>query len=321
MSETTDGMFYDIIARYSASSSLSLARPVLAEAQAELAEPEAEIAALVASRERQLARVVALTYAISPLRMVPAKVLTQIFRQFGWSLKDVLRLASVCGYWRQLIVHDPRMWLMRLFFDATDGDPGYAEMVRTLLTRSAPLAVDVALVARKPHAALATAVARAVMACAHRWQEVEINCDILPFLAGSPLTLDALVSANITLPEFSRGPASSLFQSATGLRRLTLNTRDPRLSMPWAHLERLDLKYRTHSTSLGLVSVLGQCASLRNLKMDVAGWRQSSMPPPTLPSDIVTLPLLEDIIMEISAAPNAGITLFSRSPTALHSPG
>nr|GAT57491.1 predicted protein [Mycena chlorophos] len=103
--------FYDLLARFTAPGLESQAQPMLHAAKADLAQIDAQIAELAAARNRQCRRVAAIQYAMSPLRMVPSEILTQIFRatidadmrkltqRSNANFKSILRLASVCSNW------------------------------------------------------------------------------------------------------------------------------------------------------------------------------------------------------------------------------
>ncbi|KAF7296714.1 hypothetical protein HMN09_01080500 [Mycena chlorophos] len=277
--------FYDILTQYAAPGFERQARPLLAEAEATLARIESQIQALVVARDRQRARIAALKYAVSPIRMVPAELLTKIFRmasgdvQVPWygagqrngHFKSVFRLASICAYWRQLVISDARMWTKPVSVNATNTAASYAEMVALLLKRSQPHPVDITLAASDTKKPVSAAVVKAVLACVDRWSTIDLGCNIIPFLENSLPAPKSLWSANIRLQSRPRNPISLLFRNAPRLWDLKLNINDlEKLPMPWNQLRVLALHHFQRSPLL--LTSLAQCVALERLKLSAVGW-------------------------------------------------
>ncbi|KAF7288371.1 hypothetical protein HMN09_01400000 [Mycena chlorophos] len=298
--------FYDVLVRLTAPDfTESQVKPTLDAANAELAQLDTQIADLTFARNRQGRRVAAIHYAMSPLRMVPSEVLTQIFRatidarmrkltqRSNQNFKNILRLASVCSHWRQVVISDPRMWTLPLRVNLSKRSTSYAEMVGLMIQRSSPHGVQFFLVATQKKR-ISPSLFAAVMHCVERWERIKITFNILPLLQSCSSSPKILRFADICLPPSSKGPSSTFFANAAGLKNVKLPMQDlAELPMPLAQLTRLRL-YRCRKAS-SLLRTLSQCHALQRLTLDTTGWK-SAMQSSTV---VVTLPRLLAFQLEV----------------------
>ncbi|KAJ7062325.1 hypothetical protein C8F01DRAFT_1284846 [Mycena amicta] len=297
--------FYDILAQAAAPSFERQARSLLVEAEATLARIESQIKVLFCARDRQRARVAALKYAVSPVRMVPSDILTEIFLHVTAAasmpfasptaaVKAALRLSGVCAYWRQLALCIPRLWNGPMRLNVSNVSAGYAAVTKDILERSSPHPISITL--DNGTTSISAALVNIVVSFAHRWSSIMVKFDIFPFLQTAPpqsKTLHQLTSANFNLSRGISGPPSALFLDAPRLSDVFLEI--PNLSelpLPWSQLTAL---YLTHHEPL-LLDIIGQFISLRRLYLSTMAWMEDNLPDV---SDIVALPQLEDLQLSI----------------------
>ncbi|KAJ7057550.1 hypothetical protein C8F01DRAFT_319381 [Mycena amicta] len=305
--------FYDILARAAAPDFERQSRSLLVEAEATLAEIEAQIQTLLYARDRQRARVAALKYAVAPVRMLPADVLTEIFlnvvkRSTSKQVKRALRVAGVCAYWRQLALSTPRLWDMPMILDASSVSPAYAAVTNDILKRSSPHPISLTLAVRDETKPTSSALLKTVIAFVHRWRSINVNFDILPFLESVPAqTLHHLTSATFDLLSGTEGPPSALFVDAPRLSGLCLSIRDlSTLRFPWSQLTELNLTIGPSSPLL--LGTIGQCTSLCDLRLDAAAWKAGDLPPL---SDMVILAHLKTCVLRITQQEDGDLCTFT----------
>ncbi|KAF7325503.1 hypothetical protein MKEN_00399300 [Mycena kentingensis (nom. inval.)] len=163
------------------------ARALLADAKARLVQVEAQIATLLHVRDRERARVAALHLVVSPVRMLPAELLAGIFLLVAREkqLREAVRLASVCAYWRRVALETPRLWTTEagIDFAVTHVSPAKVELAEALFKRAAPHSLRVAirepwLLRREPKAAASPNLPAMLETCAaymSQWSSLETN--------------------------------------------------------------------------------------------------------------------------------------------------
>ncbi|KAJ7060008.1 hypothetical protein C8F01DRAFT_1231806 [Mycena amicta] len=277
--------FYEILARAAAPGFERQSRSLLVEAEATLTQIEAQIQTLLYARDRQRARVAALKYAVAPVRMLPADILTEIFLNVvkppstSKQVKRALNVSGVCAYWRQLALSTPRLWDMPMILDVSSVSPGYAALTNDILERSSPHPISLTLVMADDTKPISAALLKTVIVFVHRWGKIDVDFDILPFLKLVPAqTLHHLTSASFKLLRGTRGPPSALFLDAPRLSGLCLSIRDlsiDTLPFPWSQLTELNLTIRPFSPLL--ISTISQCTPLRDLRLNAVAFHLSRM--------------------------------------------
>ncbi|KAJ7059891.1 hypothetical protein C8F01DRAFT_989045 [Mycena amicta] len=308
--------FYEILARAAAPGFERQSRFLLVEAEATLTQIEAQIQTLLYARDRQRARVAALKYAVAPVRMLPADILTEIFLNVvkppsrSKQVKRALNVSGVCAYWRQLALSTPRLWDMPMILDASSVSPEYAAVTNDILERSSPHPISLALVMADDTKPISSVLLKTVTAFVHRWGKIDVDFDILPFLKLVPAqTLHHLTSASFKLLRGTRGPPSALFLDAPRLSGLYLSIRDlsiDTLPFPWSQLMELNLTIRPFSPLL--ISTISQCTSLRDLRLNAVAWRPGGLPPV---SHVVILPHLKSCALRIVQQEDGDLCTFT----------
>ncbi|KAJ7066379.1 hypothetical protein C8F01DRAFT_1123070, partial [Mycena amicta] len=183
---------------------------------------------------------------------------------------------------------------MPMQLDVTNVSAAYAAMAKSILERSSPHPVSITLAqgdSDEP-GPISAALVHTIVSFIHRWSNIDVDFDILPFLKKVPAqTLDRLTTATFKLSQGTMGPPCTLLLDAPRLDHASLEISDlSMLPLPWRQLTFLHL-LTPHEYSLAFFGIIGQCASLRRLLLDVVtAWKETSLP---CVSDIITLAHLE----------------------------
>ncbi|KAJ7062290.1 hypothetical protein C8F01DRAFT_1137095, partial [Mycena amicta] len=282
------------------------ARGLLSEAVANLARIESQIKELIALRDRERGRIGALKYALSPVRMLPSDILTEIFLEAVCTssapIKADFEISAVCAYWRHLVLNTPRLWT-NVDIKVARASAEYSAMVADILQRSEPHPVAISLTkpgSAPPRSPFFIPILDAVLSVAGRWETIFFNFDIIPLLKDfQPPTLSHLTSMTLHLlydyDDVQPGSASSLCLDAPKLKVVDLTMPDfARLPMPWSQLTHLKLTNDTPDSEF--LDIISQCVSLVQLTLDVCAWKDNI---PT-PVDVVSLPHLLDLRVDVS---------------------
>ncbi|KAL1746246.1 hypothetical protein HDZ31DRAFT_73024 [Schizophyllum fasciatum] len=201
---------------------------------------------------------------ISPLRVLPSEILSEIFlyvvdrrpsrtrlldaTQTLHMHKGVWTLTRVCSRWRRLAQSDPRLWT-RVDIHAKSlaraRDP--ASILRTFLSHSGqlPLTVECALSsypAYMPSPTAAAGVIRLLWETAARWRKVNFNfgdCDPRVWAEVKPSTYDCLEDIQIRFGRSVPPDAAVSLTHAPRLRRCSFNQvlpLPPNVRLPLAQL-------------------------------------------------------------------------------------
>ncbi|KAF7293934.1 F-box domain-containing protein [Mycena chlorophos] len=257
--------------------------PLLAEAEAALANIDEQIEDLHAGRGFVLRRLAALKYASSPIGPLRAELLSEIFLHAieldrsatasgCSSFKTIVQLASVCTYWRQVALGNARLWQGEIRLEEGSFVDSEAELAGLVLRRSWPSSVFLDL---RP---LQSSRARYI-GIAHRWPRVFIEAsfdfDISSWLSSGDAAsaihrLRAVVSYQAE-DIWPHPNMRTIFLQAPKLSRVSL-TADVlnRISMPWSRLVSLKITHLKRSPQL--FNILAECTSLRFLDLALAQW-------------------------------------------------
>ncbi|KAF7301097.1 hypothetical protein MIND_00673700 [Mycena indigotica] len=317
-------IFYDILTQ-SASPGFEIhARALLEEAEHQLsltnAQPDPLGHGHGQTHQQLVARIAALKYALSPVRRLPADILLEIFQRvvplnnsprfpYWFSSPNthfdcVLRLGSVCSYWRQLIITAPRLWPTSMSLNGYKPS-SYVDITRRLLQHSNPHPVDITIVgcALRLSASLQSHVTFTAISMAHRWRRISVECDIVPFLKAVPSSGPLYHLTEIDLKGLrwnENDKPSAFFLNAPLLTHVKLETSHPvKLLLPWSQLTKLELE--TVVGSSGFLTILEQCISMADLGLEdiiceEVGVSYASLQQPDMSLlDIVSLPHLRDL--------------------------
>ncbi|KAJ7062275.1 hypothetical protein C8F01DRAFT_1024457 [Mycena amicta] len=291
------------------------ARSLLEESEAKLVDIQSQMKDLTRRGEEQ-EHVGALRYVLAPIRRLPAEMLTEIFSRVDTGdddespIKLAIRLSAVCGYWRQLVLHTPRLWTTVVIkLQLVKLSVEYRNMVKELLERSSPHPIDISFYSagrKRPEQLFFAPVMDAVLSVAHRWGGLYLDFDILPALQTiASLPLPHLTSMELNLgygyvQQPSQSP--SFFLDAARLTRVSLCMSDfSLLPMPWSQLT--DLSLSNHTTQgREFLDIIPQCSSLVHLQLVVIAWHNDDLNIP-VPAHVVLLPNLLDLELH-PAQPN-----------------
>ncbi|KAF7299458.1 hypothetical protein MIND_00895700 [Mycena indigotica] len=309
MEDSTMNDFYTILAESAAPGFERQARSLLVEEEAKLARIESQLKMLLWTRDRQRARIAALKYVVSPVRMLPADVLLVIFKQAFWlglgsfepPSRLVLRLASVCAYWRQLVISSPRLWAWAMKLNVSNISPWYTEVTKTVFQRSSPHPLSITMTCRDHKKPVSATVVKTVLSFAHRWSRINVNFDLTPFLnaAPRPTLLEHLTFAKLALSQGAKGKESDIFLHAPKLFDLSISIgRLAKLPLPWSQLTKLELTTYRPFTSSEFLATIEQCTSVSDLQVDSDGWEQGD--DISIPPHFVSLPRLRNLNLRMS---------------------
>ncbi|KAJ7062284.1 hypothetical protein C8F01DRAFT_1368906 [Mycena amicta] len=247
----------------------------------------------------------------SPIQELPEELLTEIFSKVDTGgnddspLKLATRLSGVCGYWRQLVLHTPRLWttvVIKLQFVNLSVE--YRTMVKELLERSSPHPVDISFyrVGRRPEQRFLAPVMDAVLSVAPRWGRIKFDFDILATLqtvASLPLLRLTSMDLNFGFGYVQQpSQSSSFFLDAPRLTRVSLCMSDfSLLPMPWSQLTDLSLFNHTTS-SREFLDIIPQCSILVHLQLVIIAWHDDDDLNFPVPTRVVLLPNLLDLELD-----------------------
>ncbi|KAF7301099.1 hypothetical protein MIND_00673900 [Mycena indigotica] len=279
-------IFYDILAQTASPGFAIHAQSQLEEAEQQLTQMTAQTDPLCQASQQLVARIAALKYAVSPIRKLPADILLEIFSRVedghDWSrfhhlstnahFRHVFRLASVCSYWRQLLLTAPRMWPTTVALQTSGfiSFPQHFDVVNTLLQRSNPYLLNITVdgLRRDVGTYLHSLVISIAMNVAHRWRSLRMEFDFVPFLrhAQTPGPLIHLTEISLHGMDWNEtDQPSAFFLDAPKLTRVLLRTSNTtKLLLPWSQLTKLHLE---GVESPGFLAVLEQCISVVNLHL------------------------------------------------------
>ncbi|KAK7008087.1 hypothetical protein R3P38DRAFT_3027345 [Favolaschia claudopus] len=293
--------------------------------EARIADSKACLAASksrIAASEERIARyhetmntgvLATLKFEIVPIRILPDKLLTSIFRcaigaEYGASdrVRRVLDLSQVCKLWRTLALQNPDLWTTQLpiKYKSSADKPYSAEyvaMTKVYQERSAPLPIAFDCIHRNT---ILPALADVLLSAAPRWHELSVtghHSMVQAIVALPPDTFRELRSAQLDMREPLHRLSSSAFVSASQLREVSLNFVDHPQSyglgplMPWLQLtcltlHRLPLHYA--------LSIVVQCTHLEKVSIQTLPHDDESVIPAR---KVTTLSQLRKLDITLSA--------------------
>ncbi|KAF7335330.1 F-box domain-containing protein [Mycena sanguinolenta] len=246
---------------------------------------ESQIDTLIELRDREHAYVAALRHLISPIHTLPVELLAEIFdltiRDYT-HVQDAHRISQVCSDWRQLVHGTPRLWTRPIQIHlqkrrTDDREQAYLDGLMAWLTRSAPLAVPVSVLA---DADIYHHMPEQILRTAPRWRSLhfdDVEISFLSHLAEARLDnleeLD-LGERNFNLDlhdadDFEKDDLAS-FTTVPRLQKLRMHNYSDTLSIfvPWAQLTNLILG--AHCSNIAL-DILAQCTNLSQATVSTTG--------------------------------------------------
>ncbi|KAJ7077256.1 hypothetical protein B0H15DRAFT_563801 [Mycena belliarum] len=231
---------------------------------------------------------------------------------------QLLLLAQVCPYWRQIVNRTPRLWTVGVVgvrFDRPScGTEAYISGLKSLLERSAPLPISVSLTQEGDtgtsagalaQAATTASVIRVLASTIPRWKSLKVDC-----LSFKPLAtliggaFPALERLDIQYDTYGRTDPVRAFFPAPRLRRLALLLSGPTLAshaqlllVPWAQLTHLKLEY---ASLAGCRAILTQCPSLVCAELLTVEWNLRD----AVQAPVTELPRLETLKVRFGMGEN-----------------
>ncbi|KAJ7366381.1 hypothetical protein DFH08DRAFT_948413 [Mycena albidolilacea] len=236
-------------------------------------ESESKIASLesLELREREHACVAALRYLVSPIRTLPAELLSEIFGltiHDDTHIKDAFRVSQVCSDWRRVAHCTPELWNRNFRVDlaSVDSDEFYADGLKDWLARSAPLPVPITWCGRQREI-ISCHSSEEVLRIAPRWRSLGFEFTAPRWLVSrlSECQLESLEALALTIPS-NTDPSTVLAFTVPCLRELSLHIHSdalPILGLPWAQLTDFTFTcHRTWSQPTIPFDLLAQCPNL-----------------------------------------------------------
>ncbi|KAJ6502089.1 hypothetical protein C8R45DRAFT_1070637 [Mycena sanguinolenta] len=303
-------------------------RSLIAAAEANLERLTTQIRELSLLREKERSILATLRLMVVPIGKLPTELLVEIFKfvvdagttfastsyyfksDARATLRSALCLSQVSPYWRQIIHNAPQLWVRNFIeiYVNRESKGHYLDGLETLLARSNPLPISIALVLGakdSSYAQFSKTMARIVTPTAHRWKKLNIDIPSLRSFNEIPSeTFEALEDLRLDNLENQTNPVVA-FQSSPRLRNFAFFTRGVSnihlLCLPWPQL--MHLKICDVSLS-GCRAVLLQCNQLVSAEFTTScTWESTSA---ATASPIITLPSLDQLSLTFRgvATPN-----------------
>ncbi|KAF7301103.1 hypothetical protein MIND_00674300 [Mycena indigotica] len=303
-------IFYDILAQSATPGFEDHARSLLGNAEQQISRMYVQPAASGQTHQQLVARVAALKYAVSPVRRLPADILLEIFRTVihesqasssgNEAFVPVFCLASVCFYWRQLVITAPRLWPTTMILRGPACSPQYLETTKTLLQRSSPYSLDITVrprvlfSSREPPIMMTSNIMDIVVGSAHRWRRISVVFNATPFLSTTQLSGPLCHLCEIDFPQkLVLDQRLALFLDAPKLTRVRLYGADfTKMLLPWSQLTKLKLGAVASSDFL---IVLEQCNSLVDLELDGVVRGEDTIISFVSRASVISMPHLHDL--------------------------
>ncbi|KAJ8095190.1 hypothetical protein PM082_010412 [Marasmius tenuissimus] len=215
---------------------------------------------------------------LSPVHRLPTEILTNVFSELCLCHpRSVLRLSSVCGRWREIVLSTPSLWTT-LVVDFRQWErryPSLTSMVNSFMERSAGRALQVDLtfsandVEQEDKADFSSAIS-ILAQTSSRWKIASLF-NLSPALPCHDWEFSALQTLCITGHEPLPPKVTGLFSNSTSLRTLDIGAAlldhgDNLLDFPWSQIETLSI----HDTSSSRAfEFLAHFPRLENLRL----WR------------------------------------------------
>ncbi|KAJ6490657.1 hypothetical protein C8R47DRAFT_455463 [Mycena vitilis] len=316
-------------------------KALIQAAEANIARLTAQIRELDCIREKERSVLATLRLMVVPIGKLPTELLAEIFKIAvqipaisPWShshdtpyfqdtlywpgsastgLHNVLCLAQVSPYWRQIVHNTPQLWAegvvdVKWGRNLTDT---YLSGLKTLVTRSTPYPISVSLTRgpnkQRPYDADRTLgrVADIMVPTAQRWRNLHLEMDGLDHFDDAPPRSFELLEQLQIQGLSEQTDAVTLFQSSHLLRHFTLKTNASKfnlIQLPWQQLTCLSVE----DNSLGAIrQALLQCHNLVSAKFRTStGWDLSLE---AAVSPIVVLPFLATLNMTFNGLESPSI--------------
>lgn len=280
-------------------------RALLLNVEKDLCELNEHLAPLLAKREQLVARVANLRTALAPHKRLPAEILSHIFvlvladgaALFPATSTDapwVFR--RVCSRWRQIALHEPRLWHR---IQLSNYKPQTVEIASSVVPSISSLCV--ALRGATPAYAV-RAVRTLVLPNLSRITELSVKLPVGAFdelWSEGPTHFADLVSAELEvfLPDrhqraeynyrTKRWAGLEPFGMASSLRKLKLVSPSLlslsliSLDYPWHQLTLLDITGVENFPYRELYPIIRKCVALQSLSLQVFGPAVTATPPDT----------------------------------------